>query len=92
MSRMTFPMYMLAMSPQKISGRSSIICGPGSIPWMMRAESRIAVAGMEGIPRTRSGIIALPVVALLAVSGPATPSILPVPNASGSRESFRSTA
>ena len=44
------------------------------------------------MPSTSSGIIALPVVALLAVSGPATPSISPVPNVSGSVESLLSTA
>ena len=42
-----------------------------------------AGAGPVGIPRLRKGIIALPEAALLAVSGPATPSIRPLPNSSG---------
>jgi len=61
-------------------------------PWTSRAVMRRAVAGMAGIPRTRRGTREVPVVALLAASGPATPSILPVPNSSGCLEIFFSTA
>lgn len=43
----------------------------------------VAVAGDDGMPRARNGIIAPPVAALFAASGPATPSIRPVPNSSG---------
>src|SRR5690242_14297128 len=53
---------------------------------MVRAETRIAVAGIDGIPRARSGIMAVPVTALFAVSGPATPAIAPLPNSSGRLE------
>jgi hypothetical protein len=35
------------------------------------------------MPSASSGIIAVPVTALLAVSGPATPAIAPLPNCSG---------
>ena len=68
---------MLAISPQNTSGCSAINCGPGCTPWIIIADSRIAVAGIAGMPSTSSGIIVLPVVALLAVSGPATPAIAP---------------
>ena len=44
------------------------------------------------MPRTSRGIIEVPVVALFAVSGPATPSILPLPNSSGNLDSFFSNA
>ena len=43
----------------------------------------VAVAGDEGMPSARNGIIAPPVAALFAASGPATPSMRPVPNSSG---------
>ena len=41
------------------------------------------MAGIEGMPSASSGIMAVPVVALLAVSGPATPAMAPLPNCSG---------
>ena len=44
------------------------------------------------MPSTSSGTIALPVVALFAVSGPATPAIAPWPNSSGCFEKRFSTA
>src|ERR1700738_4084844 len=53
---------------------------------------RSAVAGIDGIPSASSGIMAVPVTALLAVSGPATPAIAPLPNCSGCFESRFSTA
>ena len=83
---------MLATRPQNTSGWSVSSSGPGCTPWMVSAESRIAVAGIEGMPSASSGIIAVPVTALLAVSGPATPAIAPLPNSSGCLENFFSTA
>jgi len=35
------------------------------------------VAGIDGMPSASSGIMAVPVTALLAVSGPATPAMAP---------------
>ncbi len=89
---MTLPTYMLAIRPQNTSGCSDTSCGPGLMPWIIIAESRIAVAGIAGMPSTSSGTIALPVVALFAVSGPATPAIAPWPNSSGCFEKRFSTA
>ena len=76
-------MYMLATKPQKISGRWLIMSGPGCRPWITSAPSRMAVAGEKGMPSDNSGTIAPAVAPLLADSGPATPSIMPVPNFSG---------
>ena len=83
---------MLAIRPQNTSGCSTSSSGPGCTPWISRADSRIAVAGIDGMPSTSSGIIEEPVVALFAVSGPATPAIAPLPNASGVFEMRFSTA
>ena len=91
-SRITLPTYMLAMTPQKISGCCVISMGPGCTPWMMRAPSSSAVTALDGMPSDSMGIIAPATAALFAASGPATPSITPVPNFSGCRDSFRSTA
>ena len=66
--------------------------GPGCTPWMVSAESRMAVAGIEGMPSASNGIMAVPVMALLAVSGPATPAMAPLPNVSGRLERRFSTA
>ena len=88
---MRLPMYMLATKPQKTSGRWLIMSGPGCRPWTTRAPSRMAVAGEKGMPSERSGTIAPAVAPLLAASGPATPSIMPVPNFSGVFDIFFST-
>ena len=66
---------MLAIMPQKISGCSFISSGPGWTPWITNAPSIRAVTPLMGIPSVSSGIIEPAVAALLAVSGPATPSI-----------------
>ena len=50
-----------------------------------------AVAGEKGIPSESRGTIAPAVAALLAASGAATPSMTPVPNFSGVRDTFFST-
>ena len=84
-------MYMLAISPQTRSGRFSNSSGPGCSPYMMNAASSTAVEPEPGTPSVSSGTIAPPVEALFAASGPATPSIMPVPNFALSRESMRST-
>src|SRR3989304_6258370 len=48
--------------------------------------------GLEGRPNVKSGIKAPELAALLADSGPATPSITPVPNFSGRFDTFFSKA
>ncbi len=86
MSRITFPMYMLATSPQKTSGDSCIISGPGLTPHRIKADNRTAVDEPLGMPNVSKGRRAPPVSALLAPSGAARPSGAPCPNLSGCRE------
>ncbi len=62
------------------------------MPNIMNAPSRIAITEFAGMPRVKSGIKAPPVAALFAASGPATPSMAPVPNFSGCLEIFFSRA
>src|SRR5262245_39212957 len=50
----------------------------------------IAVVPDPGIPSASSGTILPPALALFAASGPATPSIAPLPNSDGFFEAFRS--
>ena len=66
--------------------------GPGRIPWTSRAPIMTAAVPEPGTPRTSSGIMAPPVAALLALSGAATPSMIPVPNFSGCLEILFSVA
>jgi len=54
----------------------------------MRAPKRMAVGGANGIPRTKSGMNADWQAALFAASGPANPSMAPLPKASGCRETL----
>jgi hypothetical protein len=89
---MTFPTYMLATTPQKRSGRWVMKSGPGWMPWMTSAPRRSAVTALPGMPSDSSGIMLPPTAALLADSGPATPSIAPLPKREGSRATRRSTA
>src|SRR5919109_1629119 len=51
----------------------------------------IAAVALVGRPSVSSGIIAPPAAALFAASGPATPSMAPLPNSSLWRERRRST-
>ena len=55
------------------------INGPGSIPWIWNIPKIMAVRAPPGKPKARSGIMAAPVAALLAVSEATTPSISPLP-------------
>ncbi len=85
------PTYMLATTPQNTSGRWVMRSGPGWMPVMISAPSRIAVAGEKGIPSDSSGTMAPAVAPLLAASGPATPSMAPCPKRSGVFETLRSS-
>ncbi|MOA66390.1 hypothetical protein D3C78_1931290 [compost metagenome] len=58
------------------------------MPWIMKPPSRMAVTVSPGMPRVISGIMALPIPALLAVSLATTPSMAPLPNCSGCLERF----
>ena len=66
--------------------------GPGVRPLIISVPSRMASAGVVGMPSDSSGMKPAMAVALLAASGAATPSIMPVPNFSGVREICRSTS
>src|ERR1700693_6111912 len=79
MSRITLPTYMLAITPQNMSGCSRIRSGPGWTPWMRKAPSRTAMTTLGAMPRVSRGIIAPPVAALLAASGAAVAEALRVP-------------
>ena len=78
-----FPTYMLAMTPQNMSGCWVINNGPALTPWIINEPRRIPMIGFGGMPRASMGTKAPPAAALLAVSGPATPAMAPFPNSSG---------
>ena len=82
---------MQAMSPQKRSGFWVITCGPGAMPWIIIAPSISAITPLAGIPRVSIGMNLHWASALLAASGPATPSIAPLPKRDGSLASFFSS-
>ena len=67
-------------------------CGPGCKPYCWKAASRIAAVAEVGRPRVSSGTSTPAAEALFAASGPATPSIAPLPNSSGCLDSRFSTA
>jgi hypothetical protein len=89
---MTLPIYMLATMPQKTLGFWVIINGPGCSPCTTKAPSSNAITTLGGMPKVISGMKAPPAAALLAASGPATPSIAPLPKRSGVLDSFFSMA
>jgi hypothetical protein len=57
--------------------------GPGTMPWMIIAPIISAMTGLDRIPSVSSGMNEVCAPALFADSGPATPSIAPLPNSSG---------
>jgi hypothetical protein len=83
---------MLAMKPQNNCGCWVISSGPGATPCTISTAIRIACTGPSGTPSASIGTKAPEAAALLADSGPATPSTAPLPNCSGWRESRFSTA
>src|SRR5262245_264731 len=89
-SNIWLAMYIAAMTVQNSSGWSCTNVGPGTIPLSSNAASTSAIVGANGIPNASNGTNAAPAAALLAASGPATPSTAPRPNFSGCFDSFRS--
>ncbi len=73
----------LATRPQTICGEVMKRSGPGWRPNCWNAASMIAAVAEVGRPSVRSGTSVPAADALLAASGPATPSIAPLPNSSG---------
>ncbi len=88
MSSMRLPIHIEAIMPQKRSGRFSMTCGPGTMPWMVMAPTMRAMTAFGGMPSVSSGMKEVCAPALLALSGPATPSIAPLPKRDGSLASF----
>ena len=86
------PIHMLAIMPQNSCGRSVMICGPGWMPWMVSAPIISAITALPGMPSVSIGMNEVCAPALLADSGPATPSIAPWPKRAGSRATFFSSA
>ena len=79
---------MLAIMPQNSSGRSVITCGPGVMPWIIIAPTISAMTGLDGMPSVSTGMNEVCAPALLADSGPATPSMAPLPKRDGSLAIF----
>ncbi len=79
------PRYMLAISPQTNGPCSWNSSGPGCRPQIIRPPSSTAAVAEPGMPSASIGSSALVPAACAAVSGATTPSILPLPNESGSR-------
>src|SRR5215813_2136147 len=80
-----------AIRPQNSSGRWAMTSGPGWMPWMVSAPSIRAITPLTGRPSVSMGMNLHWASALLAASGPATPSIAPRPKRDGSSASFFST-
>ena len=59
--------------------------------WMVIAPTISAITALGGIPKVSNGMKDVWAAALLAASGPATPSIAPLPNSSLCLEVFFST-
>ena len=67
-------------------------CGPGWMPWIISAPIISAITALAGMPSVSIGMNEVCAPALLADSGPATPSIAPWPKRDGSRANFFSSA
>ena len=77
--------------PQNRFGFLVITCGPGMMPWMVIAPTISAITAFGGMPSVSSGMKEVCAPALLAASGPATPSMAPRPKRRGSLASFFSS-
>ena len=88
MTSIALPIHMDAIMPQNSSGFLVMTCGPGMMPWIVIAPTISAMTALGGMPSVSSGMKAVCAPALLADSGPATPSIAPLPKRDGSLASF----
>jgi len=79
------------MSPHTSEPEAVKSCGPGCRLYCSKAASRIAAVAEVGRPSASSGTSTPATAALLAASGPATPSMAPWPNSRGFFASFFST-
>ena len=73
----------LAIRPQTSGALLAKSSGPGCSPNCWKPASMIAAVAVVGRPRVSSGTSVPAAEALLAASGPATPSMAPWPNSSG---------
>src|SRR6476469_2441660 len=71
------------MRPQTRLGCSANSRGPGLNPYCWKPASIMAAVAEVGSPSVSNGTSVPAAEALLAASGPATPSIAPLPNSSG---------
>ena len=92
MTRITLPIQNEAIRPQKMSGCSVMSCGPGWMPWISSAPRISAITASPGMPRLIVGMKSTCVFECAEASGPATPSIMPVPNLFGVFDTLRSSA
>ena len=86
------PIHIEQISPQNSVGLLDITCGPGWMLWIIIAAIISAITALVGSPRVSIGTNDICAPALLAASGPATPSIAPLPKRSGVFDSFFSSA
>ena len=80
---MRFATSRLAIRPQTSGGLLAKSSGPGCRPNCWNPASMIAAVALVGSPSVSSGTSVPAADALFAASGPATPSIAPLPNSSG---------
>src|SRR4249920_15092 len=76
---MALPTHMLAIRPQKSWGLLVITWGPGWMPLIVIAPTISAITALGGMPSVSIGMNEVWAPALLALSGPATPRMLPWP-------------
>ncbi len=88
---MKLPTHIDTISPQNSAVSSLMTLGPGVMPWMMNAPIISAITGWAGMPRVSIGMNEVCAAALLAASGPATPSMAPLPNSASLEDSFFSS-
>ncbi len=86
------PIHIEVISPQNSGGLLVITCGPGWMLWIIIAATISAITGVVGMPSVSIGMNEVWAPALFADSGPATPSIAPLPKRSGVFEIFFSIA
>ncbi len=89
-SSSTEPMNMLAINAHTRSDSRSNSNGPGWMPYCWNAASITAATAVVGRPRVSIDTIVPAAEALAVASGPATPSIAPLPNSSRFLASLRS--
>src|SRR6476660_8146017 len=83
------PSHIDTIRPQNSVGLLVMTCGPGWMLWMVMAPTISAITALGGMPRVSSGMKDVWAAALLADSGPATPSMAPLPNSAEHRAQHR---